>query len=161
MPGSGKSTVGVLLAKVLAWDFVDTDLLIQRRADRTLQTILDQDGYLALRQLEAEVLLGLKCTSCVIATGGSAVYSAAAMAHLKTLGPLVFLDVDLDEIERRVTNFTTRGIAKSPDQTFAEVFTERLALYRQHADITIAAAGYSQEQVADLVQQTLRSRQGC
>lgn len=145
MPGAGKSTVGVLLAKRAALDFVDTDVLIQTAQQRTLQAIVDADGQAALRKIEEGVLLSLTRQYCVIATGGSAVYSELAMKHLKASGVVVFLDVDLATLEARVQDFSERGIAKDPDQTFAQLFAERLPLYKKYADITIKSVGHSPE----------------
>ncbi len=149
MPGSGKSTVGVILAKKTSRDFVDTDVLIQTSQKRTLQDIVDTDGYAVLRKIEEEALLGLFMQNHVIATGGSAVYSDQAMTHLKSDGILIFLDVDLATLESRVRDFSTRGIARRPDQSFAELFDERFALYTKHADITIKCDGMTQEQVCE------------
>jgi len=147
MPGSGKSTVGVILAKKTSRDFVDTDVLIQTSQERTLQDIVDTDGYAVLRKIEENILLGLSVQNYVIATGGSAVYSDQAMIHLKSDGVLIFLDVDLDTLGSRVRDFSTRGLAKRPDQSFAELFEERFVLYTKHADITIKCAGLTQEDI--------------
>jgi len=147
MPGSGKSTVGVILAKNTSRDFVDTDLLIQTSQKRTLQNIVDTEGHTVLRKIEENVLLGLSVQNHVIATGGSAAYSDQAMIHLKSDGVLIFLDVDLDTLGLRVSDFSTRGLAKRPDQSFAELFEERFVLYNKHADITIKCAGLTQEDV--------------
>lgn len=147
MPGAGKSTVGVILAKQTSQDFVDTDVLIQTSQGRTLQDIVDTDGYVLLRQIEEEVLLGLAVQNCVIATGGSAVYSDRAMAHLKAGGLVIFLDVDVPTLESRIHDFGTRGLAKRPDQDFADLFRERFPLYTKNADITIKCAGLTQEEV--------------
>ncbi len=147
MPGSGKSTVGVLLAKQTGRLFVDTDLLIQSTEGRTLQDIVDRDGYLELRRIEEKILLGLSCRNHVVATGGSAVYSAAAMEHLKSGGVVVFLDAAPATLEARVRDFGTRGLAKKPDQTFQQLFDERLPLYRAYAEITITCDGLTHEQV--------------
>ena len=149
MAGSGKSTVGVILAKKTSRDFVDTDVLIQTSQKRTLQDIVDTDGYAVLRKIEEEALLGLFMQNHVIATGGSAAYSDQAMTHLKSDGILIFLDVDLATLESRVRDFSTRGIARRPDQSFAELFDERFALYTKHADITIKCDGMTQEQVCE------------
>ena len=151
MPGSGKSTVGVILAKMASLDFVDTDILIQMAAGKSLQKIIDADGYLVLRRIEEEVLLKLDCRNHVIATGGSAVYSFAAISHLKKDGVIVFLDVDIETLQSRIRNYETRGLAKRPDQTLEELFAERLALYREYADITIGGAGLTQEEVCDAI----------
>ena len=157
MPGSGKSTVGVILAKSTSRDFVDTDLLIQKSSKRKLQDIVDHDGYAALRQIEERVLLDLHVRNCVIATGGSAVYSDPAMAHLKSDGLVVFLDVDLATLESRILDFSTRGLAKRPEQTLPELFEERSGLYTKHADITIKCDRLTQEGVcAKIIEATRR-----
>jgi shikimate kinase len=155
MPGAGKSTVGVILAKRTARDFVDTDLLIQKTEKRSLQEILDADGYLGLRRIEERVLLSMELCGHVIATGGSAVYSDAAMDHLRRMGIVVFLDVDLDAIRSRVTDFDSRGIAKRADQSFEALFEERRVLYRKYADITIDGARLNQDQVCEGIRAAL------
>src|SRR6056297_151740 len=111
MPGCGKSTVGVLLAKRLGLGFTDTDLIIQQHTGQTLQTIVDTRGYEALREVEAQVLQALDVRGHVISTGGSAVYSEAAMAHLSAHGVVVFLDIPLEEVERRIGDHSLRGIS--------------------------------------------------
>ncbi len=149
MPGSGKSTVGVILAKKTGRGFVDTDVLIQTSQQRTLQEIVDTDGHAALRRIEARVILGLQIARHVIATGGSAVYSRRAMAHLKSRGTIVFLDVDLDTLASRIGDFDTRGIAKRPGQSLADLFRERMELYVRYADVTVTCGGLTQEQVCE------------
>lgn len=151
MPGSGKSTIGVLLAKKLGLDFVDTDLLIQLREGRTLQQILHTDGYLALRAIEENVLLGLSVDGAVVATGGSAVYSDDAMAYLRAMGTVVFLDAPLEEVRLRVTDFEERGIAAAPGTSLEQLYDERLPLYRRHAGVTVDCAGLTKEQVVDAI----------
>ena len=151
MPGAGKSTIGVQLAKATARDFVDTDLLIQLREQKPLQQIMDETDYLNLRRIEEEVLLSVDYPNHVIATGGSAVYSEAGMATLKQLGPVVFLDVELEELKARIKDYETRGIAKHPEQSFAELFEERNRLYRRYADHTITCAGKTQEELVALI----------
>ena len=136
MPGAGKSTLGILLAKDLGLDFLDTDVAIQVKEENTLQEILEQRGYLALRAVEENVLLTTDCHGKVIATGGSAVYSDKGMAYLKSCGTVIYLDVPLGELRRRIHNYETRGIARRPDQSFASLFEERAVLYRKYADIT-------------------------
>ena len=155
MPGAGKSTVGVILAKQTSRDFVDTDVLIQTSQSRTLQEIVDLDGYVALREIGEGILLGLSVQNHVIATGGSAVYSDPSMCHLKSDGVILFLDVDLSALESRVHDFKTRGLAKRPDQSFADLFRERFVLYTKYADITIKCAGLTQEDVcARIIEET-------
>ena len=147
MPGSGKSTVGVILAKLTSRGFTDTDVLIQTSEGRSLQKIVDTDGYMALRKIEEETLLRLDCRNQVIATGGSAVYSHIAMEHLKLDGFVVFLDVDIATLESRIRDFENRGLAKRPDQTLADLFRERRPFYAKYADMTVACAGLTHEEV--------------
>jgi len=137
MPGAGKSTLGILLAKQLGADFVDTDILIQVDQGATLQQILDSTDYLNLRRIEEKILINLSESGKVIATGGSAVYSEAGMEQLKANGTVVFLDLSLALVKERVTDFEQRGVACRPDQSFADLFAERRPLYQQYADITI------------------------
>ncbi|MCP3908907.1 MAG: shikimate kinase [Oceanicoccus sp.] len=151
MPGAGKSTLGVQLAKATARDFVDTDLLIQLREHKPLQQIIDETDYLNLRRIEEETLLAVNDNNHIIATGGSAVYSEAGMAALKKLGPVVFLDVALDELKQRINNYEQRGIARHPEQNFADLFAERNALYRRHADHVIDCAGKTQDELVAMI----------
>ena len=155
MPGAGKSTVGVILAKHSSRDFVDTDVLIQVREGRTLQQIVDTEGQMELRRIEEAVLLSLKCQNHAIATGGSAVYSDAAMQHLKANGIAVFLHVEIEELRKRLSNFETRGIARRPDQTFEDLFSERHVLYKRYADLTIECMGKSQEDLSREIHERL------
>jgi len=149
MAGAGKSTVGVLLAKALSRTFIDTDLLIQAAEGRRLQEILDRDGIEAFRRLEEKHLLGLSARGAVIATGGSVVYSARAMAHLKDNGVAVYLYLPVDALERRVTNLDSRGIVMAPGQTFAELYRERQPLYEKYADLTIDCSGLGHDAVVE------------
>jgi shikimate kinase len=158
MPGSGKSTVGVILAKQTARGFIDTDVIIQTLHGRSLQDIVDHDGYVALRRIEEEVLVGLSLRNHVIATGGSAVYSDAAMSRLRSEGTVVFLDVDLPILEARVHDPETRGLAKSPDQSFADLYEERLPLYMKHADVVVRCVRLTHERVSARIVQELREK---
>lgn len=152
MPGSGKSTVGIILAKLTSRHFIDTDVLIQTSEQRSLQEIVDSEGYMALRRIEERILLALSCRDHVIATGGSAVYSHPAMELLAADGVIVFLDADIAMLRSRVCDFTTRGLAKRPDQSFADLFDERVALYTKYADMTVNCSGLSHEEVcADII----------
>lgn len=137
MPGAGKSTIGIAVAKHLTYSFIDTDHLIESTQQSKLQQIVDSQGHLALRSIEERVILTLQCTRHVIATGGSAVYSAKAMAHLKKNGSIIYLDVSYSELKRRIDNFQSRGIAMRTDQTFYDLFVERSRLYGKYADITV------------------------
>ncbi|MDX1756107.1 MAG: shikimate kinase [Marinobacter sp.] len=155
MPSSGKSTVGVLLAKALAYGFIDTDLLIQSDQGRTLQEIVDREGYLALRRIEEQVLCRLGGDRQIISTGGSAVYSERAMAHLRELGVVVFLDITLDTVKERLGDFSLRGISKRPDQSLESLFAERSRLYHQYADVLVSGEGRNQDEVCQAVLDTL------
>lgn len=146
MPGAGKSTLGVLLAKAMGKLFVDTDIIIQQKTKRLLQDIIDNDGTDAFLSLEEEILLSVNEENTVIATGGSAVYSEKAMEHFKKSGKIVYLHVDFDEIVKRVTNITTRGIVLKNGKTLSDAFDERKPLYDRFADITIDCTGNSVEE---------------
>lgn len=133
MPGAGKSTVGVLLAKALGLNFVDSDLLLQVQYQASLQDILEGEGYLALREKEKEVLLNMPLANSLVSTGGSAVYSAAAMDKLRQAGPVVFIDIPLATVLRRIDDADSRGIACAPGQDLAAVYAERRPLYLRFA----------------------------
>ena len=152
MPGCGKSTVGVVLAKRLGLGFLDTDLLIQAAAGRTLQQIVDAEGHEHLRDAEERAVLSVDAAGAVIATGGSVVYSPTGMAHLRQQGVLVYLEVDLPTLVTRVGDHSDRGLAKRPDQTFEELFEERVALYRQYAEITVDGSGPTTEAVCERIE---------
>lgn len=160
MPGSGKSTVGVILAKMLAKSFLDTDILIQNQENSTLQNIVDRAGHMVLREIEERVLLGISCRDHIIATGGSAAYSETAMNHLRQHGIIIYLHADLQTLQQRVQNYKTRGLAKRPDQSFHDLFHERLSLYEQYADFVIESSNLTQEQVCERIIQRLDQGQG-
>lgn len=159
MPGSGKSTVGVLLAKRTTRRFVDTDILIQLREHRSLQEIMNAEGYMRLREIEAEVISAFQGEGCVVATGGSAPYCPRAMATLQRGGVVVFLKVSVPTLRGRITDYETRGIAKPRDQSFDELFAERQALYIKYADITIDCDALKQDETCQAVLEELREGQ--
>jgi shikimate kinase len=136
MPSAGKSTIGVLLAKASGMDFLDTDILVQSRHGKRLQDIINDAGLEAFLKLEESVILSLDVSDTVIATGGSVVYSEAAMRSLKKSGRVVYLDVGIRELERRLGNAAMRGIAMRPGQSLASLFEERKPFYERHADAT-------------------------
>lgn len=150
MPGAGKSTVGVLLAKRLGYDFIDSDVLIQLQEGDVLQEIVDRHGYQALRRIEQDVLLSLQMTRTVLATGGSAIYSEPGMAQLETNGTLIYLQAPLQTIEQRIADFSTRGIARTPTQDLAAIFAERTPLYERYAEITVDATAPPDEVMASV-----------
>jgi shikimate kinase len=156
MPGAGKSTVGVLLAKRLSRAFLDTDVVIQGREHATLQEIIDERGIGEFRRLEERYVTELECDSTVVATGGSVIYSDTAMRKLSAAGVIVYLDVPLAELERRLTNFSTRGLVRRPEQALHDLYDERLPLYRRWADVTVECGTLPHEQVVERTTSALR-----
>lgn len=137
MPGAGKSTLGVLLAKELAMPFVDTDLLIQERAGCTLQEYLDQNGFTALRELEEKVLLEEDLAHKVVSTGGSVVYSDKGMERLGQIGIRLYLKINLYTMISRIHNQTTRGLACAPGTSLENLYAERTSLYEKYGDFSV------------------------
>lgn len=159
MPGAGKSTNGLLLAKALGKDFVDTDVLIQVREGRTLQQIMDSSDYLQLRQIEESVLQEIDIQNTVIATGGSAVYSKEGMTHLKENGIVIYLETPIQTLKQRIHDYETRGIAKHPEQGFEDLYQERCRLYNQYADICIHCDQQSPEEIVQQIFERLEQRE--
>lgn len=157
MPGVGKSTVGVILAKLIGLDFSDTDLAIQAREQATLQEILERDGHLRLREIEEQVLLEVPLEGRVLATGGSVIYSPAIMQRLKAAGPVVYLRADVTTLKKRVAANPERGIASGAGQSFEDIYAERTPLYDRYATHTVTGVGGSADAVAGLVVQALHA----
>lgn len=155
MPGSGKSTVGVLLAKALGLDFIDTDLVLQRQFGALLQDILDRLGLEAFLDAEAAVICSARPVSAVISPGGSCVCRESAMNHLNDLGPVVYLKLSLNTLLQRLDNIETRGIAMSSGQTLNDLYDFRTPLYEQYADLIVEADGQTLEQTVTAVLQAL------
>ncbi len=153
MPGAGKSTVGVLLAKRLGYNFIDTDLILQSEQQCRLQEIIARVGLEEFKQLEADVMCNLATSHSVVATGGSAVYSARAMGHLQKLGQLVFIDIPLAELQKRVVDMDTRGLVIGPGESYEKLYLERQPLYQQYAEVTIAGAGLTVDAVAAAIEE--------
>ena len=137
MPGAGKSTMGVVLAKTLGRNFIDTDIVIQEHAGRLLQEIIDEEGPEAFLAIEEKTILSLHCHNAVIATGGSVVFSEKAMEHLKASGVVIYLKISCEEMVRRLNNITTRGIVLVAGQSLPDMYTQRIPLYEKYADITL------------------------
>lgn len=137
MPGAGKSTLGVSLAKVLARPFIDTDLIIQSRVGSSLQNFMDESGYLALRDVEESVLMAHDFGNAVVATGGSVVYSDKGMARIGSLGIRLYLEISYATMEQRVNNAAQRGLACAPGTSMRKLYDERRPLYIKYADKTI------------------------
>lgn len=151
MPGAGKSTLGVLLAKSLAKSFVDTDLLLQAHLGMTLQMYLDQYGYLRLRGEEEKVLLASDIEDAIIATGGSVVYSERGMQHLKAQSSIVYLSIRYETLLQRVHNAGDRGLACPPGTSLKQLYEERENLYQLYADIIVKLDDQSLEQSLELL----------
>ncbi len=137
LPGAGKSTIGVILAKTLGMNFIDTDITIQENTGRLLQTIINEDGPARFLEIEEQTILGLKVTNAVIATGGSIVYSDAAMNHLGSDSFVVYLKISFEEMKKRLKNIKTRGVVMIPGQSLHDMVTQRVPLYERYADVTI------------------------
>ena len=133
MAGAGKSTVGRELAKILNFRLIDSDLLIEEQQGKSLQKILDDEGYIKLREIENSVIKNLHFKETILSTGGSAVYSDEAMKHIEQNSKVIFLDVPFNEILKRVPSFLDRGFAKAPSQSIEDAFEERQKLYKKYS----------------------------
>lgn len=157
MPASGKSTVGVILAKVIGYDFIDSDLLIQRKESMRLSEIISRKGIDGFLAVENEVNASIKASKCVIATGGSAVYGEEAMKHLREIGAVIYLQVDYSEIHRRLHNIRQRGVVLREGQTLKDLYEERTVLYEKYADLIVREGNGQIEEVAARIIRTLRA----
>lgn len=156
MPGAGKSTIGVLLAKSMLMDFSDTDLIIQKKYSAALCEIIRAHGIKNFLEIENEVICKSEFFNCVIATGGSAVYGEEAMNRLKTTGGIaVYLKVEPQELEKRINNIHTRGIAMKEGTTIAQLYAERAPLYEKYADITVNCTNLTPEQCVDEIMKNI------
>ena len=147
MPGVGKSTVGVLLAKALGRYFLDTDVFIQAIQGRSLQEIIDGDGLAAFCKIEEDYVLCVDLTNAVIATGGSVVYSEQAMRHLTAHGVIIHLDLPVDTIEERIRNLYTRGVVMEKGQTVRSLYAQRQPLYHKYAQLTIDCTAKTHDRI--------------
>ncbi len=157
MPGAGKSTIGVLLAKSMLMDFVDTDLLIQKKFSDSLCGIIAERGVEEFLGIENDVICENDFENCVVATGGSAVYGREAMEKLRANGTAVYLKLSPEELERRIDNIHTRGIAMKEGTTIAALYAERSPLYEKYADITVDCEGMTAEQCVDVIAKKVRA----
>lgn len=155
MPASGKSTVGVILAKELKYKFVDTDLLLQDATDQTLIEIIGERGLDGFLRLENDMVSQLRARRTVIATGGSVIYGREAMENLKMGGIVVYLKHRYEVIESRLTNITTRGVVMRKGATLQDLFRERTPLYERYADLIVEADGLTTEQTVRQIQASL------
>ncbi len=155
MPGAGKSTVGVILAKRIGFNFVDTDLLIQAQQQCRLQEIIDCQGLERFRQIEEQVLLRLDVRRTVVATGGSVIYGRNGIESMRRNSRLIYLQVPLDELQRRIADMGQRGLVMAAGQSFSDLYCERTPLYLEYADMTVDCAGLNAEQVAARIESSL------
>lgn len=147
LPGSGKSTMGVLLAKYIGFGFVDCDLMIQSREKKLLSEIIEEKGVEEFLAIENEVIRCICVDRCIIATGGSAVYGEEAMEHLKEIGTVIYLKISYEEMTKRVfSDYRTRGVALREGQTPEIMYRDRCALYEKYADIIIDEATLTLEE---------------
>ena len=151
MPASGKSSVGVILAKLIGYDFIDTDILIQRAERKRLSEIIAEVGVDGFLEIEARVNASVEADHCVIATGGSAVYSEEAMRHLKKIGLIMYLKVDYETIRKRLGNIKQRGVVLREGQTLRDLYEERAVLYEKYADAVVEEQGDVEDVVVGIL----------
>ena len=157
MPASGKSTVGVILAKVIGYDFIDSDLLIQKKEGMRLADIIKKKGIDGFLEAENEVNASIEASQCVIATGGSAVYGEEAMKHLREIGAVIYLQVDYSVIQKRLHNIRQRGVVLRQGQTLQDLYDERTVLYEKYADLIVREGSGEIEAVVARIIRTLRA----
>lgn len=151
MPGVGKSTVGVILAKVLGFQFLDADLLIQEQEGKLLREIIAEEGTDGFIQVENRVNASIQCSRTIIATGGSVVYGQEAMEHLKEIGTIVYLEVPFSILEKRLSDIKGRGVVLKNGQTLHDLYMERTPLYEKYADVCVSEEGLNVEQTVELL----------
>ena len=155
MPGVGKSSVGVILAKILGYRFVDSDLVIQEKEGKLLSEIIAEQGIEGFIKIEDRINASINCEKSIIATGGSAVYGEAAMKHFKEIGTVVYLKSDYETIDERLGDLKTRGVAMKEGQTLKDLYDERCPLYEKYADIIVDESGCSS--VRETISKLLKS----
>ena len=152
MPASGKSTVGVILAKILGYNFVDADIVIQEKEGRKLSEIIESEGIDGFIDVENRINSDIEVEKTVIATGGSVVYGKEAMEHYKNIGKVIYLKVDMDVLTKRLSDVKQRGVVMREGQSLVSLYNERSVLYEKYADITIDEKTKPMEEVvADLL----------
>ncbi|MGN0369043.1 MAG: shikimate kinase [Butyrivibrio sp.] len=155
MPGVGKSSLGVVLAKVLGYHFVDSDLVIQAQEKRLLREIIETQGNEAFLEIENRINAGINAEKTVIATGGSVIYGKEAMAHFKEIGKILYLRASYDTINSRLSNLTGRGVAINKNQTLRDLYNERIPLYEKYADLTVDVDGLTIEEIVCIIRNML------
>ena len=157
MPGVGKSTIGVILAKVLGYQFLDADLLIQEQEGKLLKDIIEEVGTEGFIQVENRVNASIDCTRTIIATGGSVIYGQEAMEHLKEIGTVVYLEVPFSVLEKRLSDIKGRGVVLKEGQTLKDLFWERTPLYEKYADVRVSEEGLGVEETVSLLVSKLQN----
>ena len=156
MPGAGKSTVGVVLAKALGYNFVDSDLVIQKETGKRLFEIIDEVGIDEFLNIENRINAALSVEKSVVATGGSVIYGEEAMEHLKSIGKVIYLKTDYESLEMRLGNLLKRGVAIRSGNTLLDLYNERVPLYEMYADITIDTKNKGIREVVESISKTMR-----
>ena len=157
MPGCGKSTVGVVLAKALGLDFIDSDLVIQREMGAKLSQLIDRHGDEGFRAIENRINASLTVTDSIIATGGSVVYGEDAMRHLKEIGTIIYLKLSCEAIEDRLGDLHARGVTIKPGWTLRDLYNERVPLYEKWADITVDCEQLRLREVVEYIRSRIES----
>lgn len=157
MPGAGKSTIGVVLAKILGYDFVDSDLLIQKSEGKLLWEIMRDSGNEGFNRIEERVNSTLSVQRSVIATGGSVIYGPRAMEHLRSISTVVYLKVSCSILERRLGDLTRRGVVLEPGQTLADLYAQRTPLYEAYAHVTVNVGRCSVRRSVDVITEALKT----
>ena len=160
MPGAGKSTAGVVLAKNMGYSFVDSDLLIQEQEGKLLHEIIEERGLEGFNEVENQVNAAINISRAVIATGGSVVYGVQAMEHLKQLGTVVYLSLPYEELEERLGDLNERGVSIREGQTLADLMQERTPLYERYADVTIDCEGRQIREIVQMIREAVRKIDG-
>lgn len=156
MPGAGKSTVGVVLAKALGYNFVDSDLVIQKETGKRLFEIIDEVGIDEFLNIENRINAAISVEKSVVATGGSVIYGEEAMEHLKSIGKVIYLKTDYESLEMRLGNLLKRGVAIRSGNTLLDLYNERVPLYEMYADITIDTKNKGIREVVESISKTMR-----
>lgn len=156
MPGAGKSTVGVVLAKALGYNFVDSDLVIQKETGKRLFEIIDEVGIDEFLNIENRINAAISVEKSVVATGGSVIYGEEAMEHLKSIGKVIYLKTDYESLEMRLGNLLKRGVAIRSGNTLLDLYNERVPLYEMYADITIDTKNKGIREVVEIISKTMR-----
>lgn len=160
MPGVGKSSAGVVLAKVLGYKFLDSDILIQEREGKLLKNIISEVGIKGFIDVENKINSGIETENSVIATGGSVIYGKEAMEHLKSIGKVVYLKASYEEIDKRLGNLVGRGVVMHEGQTLRDLYEERVPLYEKYADIVVEEDGISIRDTVALIEMQLNGISG-